>query len=183
VWNKGQTVGQKPPLTKAEIRAINAQLKSNGLLRDLTIFNLAIDSSLGASDLVRLRLKDIAKKGEVGSDITIVSTQTSRAVQFSISDATRTLIYAWIAEKKLKPSSYLFTSRVSGSPHLSVRQYARMVSDWVSLIGLNPKDYSTQSLRRSKPMLIYDKTRDLGAAMQQLGHARIRSTVRFLGIE
>jgi integrase len=183
VWNKGQTIGQKPPLTKKDIRAIGSKLKSAGYLRDLVLFHLAIDSSLGASDLVSLRLKDVAKSGEVFRSVTIGSTQTNHPVQFELSDATRDLIAAWSAEKKLKPGSYLFASRISDSPHISARQYARMVSDWVALIGLDPKDYSAQSLRRSKPMLIYSKTGDVSAAMMQLGHARLRSTVRFLGIE
>ena len=183
VWNKGQSIGQKPPLTKKEIRAINSKLKSANATRDLVLFNLAIDSSLGASDLVRLQLKDIAKKGEIASEVTIVSTQTNHDVQFEISAATRELLAQWVAEKNLKPANYLFASRINNSPHISARQYARMVADWISLIGLDSKNYSAQSLRRTKPMLIYGKTKDLGAAMMQLGHARLRSTVRFLGIQ
>ncbi len=182
VWNKGQIIGQKPPLAKKEIRAISNKLKNAASFRDLVLFSLAIDSSLGASDLVRLQLKDIAKKGKIAEKVTIVSTQTNHEVQFEISDDTQALIAEWVAEKNLKPSSYLFASRVSHSPHISARQYSRMVSDWVSLIGLNPKDYSAQSLRRTKPMLIYSKTKDLSAAMAQLGHARVRSTARYLGI-
>ena len=183
VWNKGQSVGQKPPMTKKEIRAINSKLKSADAVRDQVLFNLAIDSSLGASDLVRLQLKDIAKKGEIASKVTIISTQTNHEVQFEIGEATRALIAQWVAEKSLKPGNYLFASRINNSPHISARQYARMVADWISLIGLDPKNYSAQSLRRTKPMLIYGKTKDLGAAMTQLGHARLRSTVRYLGIE
>ncbi len=183
VWNKGQTVGQKPPLTKKEIRAISSKLKSAANMRDLVLFNLAIDSSLGASDLVRLQLKDLSKKGEIVSSANIVSSQTNNAVCFEISDTTRELIALWVEERKLKPGSYLFASRISDSPHISARQYARMVGDWMSLIGLDPKDYSAQSLRRTKPMLMYSKSKDLGAAMSQLGHARLRSTIRFLGIE
>jgi integrase len=183
VWNKGQTIGQKRPLTKKEIRAISSKLKSNSSMRDLILFNLAIDSSLGASDLVRLQLKDVAYKGEIASKASVISRQTNNEVQFEISEETRELIAAWVEEKKLKPGNYLFASRISDSPHISARQYSRMVADWMSLIGLDPKDYSAQSLRRTKPMLIYGKTKDLGAAMSQLGHARLRSTIRFLGIE
>ena len=182
VWNKGQTIGPKPPLTQKQINAIDRKLKSAMNLRDLILFNLAVESSLGASDLVRLQLKDIAKKGEVRSQVTLLSTQTNHAVQFEISESTRKLIGLWIAEKNLKPSSYLFSSRINDSPHISARQYARIVSEWIVLIGLDPKDYSAQSLRRSKPMMIYRKTKNLDAAMTQLGHARLRSTVRFLGI-
>lgn len=183
MWNKGQTIGQKPPLSKKEIRAINGKLRASDNLRDQVLFNLAIDSSLGASDLVRLQLRDIAKKGEIASMVTILSTQTNYEVQFEISEETRTLLRQWVAQKNLKPGSYLFSSRINSSPHISARQYSRMVAEWIGLIGLDQKDYSAQSLRRTKPMLIYAKTKDLAAAMTQLGHARLRSTVRYLGIE
>ena len=183
VWNKGQTIGQKPPLTLQQINAIRRKLKAGMNLRDLVLFNLAVESSLGASDLVRLKLKDVASKGVISELVTVLSTQTGHEVQFDISAATRALLEQWVAEKKLRPGSYLFASRINNSPHVSSRQYARIVAEWISLIGLDPKDYSAQSLRRSKPMMIYGKTKNLGAAMAQLGHARVRSTVRFLGIE
>jgi len=182
VWNKGQTIGQKPPLTPQQLNAIRRKLKAGKNLRDLVLFNLAVDSSLGASDLVRLQLKDIARKGVISELVTVLSTQTHHAVQFAISDATKELIEQWVAEKKLRPRSFLFASRISNSPHISARQYARIVSEWVALIGLDTKEYSAQSLRRSKPMMIYSKTNNLDAAMAQLGHARSRSTLRFLGI-
>ena len=182
VWNKGQTIGQKPPLTQKQLSALSRKLKSGSSLRDLLLFNLAVESSLGATDLIRLQLKDIARKGEILSSVTLSATRTSSAVQFDLSETTRALIAEWVAEKNLKLSSYLFASRISNSPHISARQYSRIVADWVRLIGLDPKDYSAQSLRRSKPMMIYTKTKNLGAAMAQLGHARQRSTVRFLGI-
>ena len=183
VWNKGQTIGQKPPLTQKQISAISRKLKAGSNQRDLMLFNLAVESSLGATDLVRLQVKDIARKGEILNLISLTATQNSKAVEFEISAATRALLEKWVTEKNLKPSSYLFASRISDSPHISARQYCRIVADWISPIGLDPKDYSSQSLRRSKPMMIYIKTKNLGAAMAQLGHARIRSTVRFLGIE
>lgn len=183
VWNKGQTIGQKPPLTQKQLNAISRKLKSANNLRDLVLFNLAVESSLGATDLVRLQLKDIAKKGEILSSVSLASTQTNHAVQFEISPATSALIAQWVAEKNLRPASYLFASRISDSPHISARQYSRIVADWISLIGLDPKDYSAQSLRRSKPMMMFIKSKNLDAVMAQLGHARVRSTVRFLGIE
>jgi len=183
VWNKGQTIGPKPPLTQKQINAIRGKLKSGGNLRDLVLFNLALESSLGATDLVQLQLKDIARKGEILSCVSLASKRTDQAVQFEISPASRALIEEWVVEKSLKPASYLFASRINDSPHISARQYSRIVADWISLIGLDPKDYSAQSLRRSKPMMMFIKTKNLNAAMAQLGHARMRSTVRFLGIE
>ncbi len=183
VWNKGQTIGQKPPLTQKQINAISRKLKSGNNLRDLVLFSLAVESSLGATDLVRLQLKDISRKGEILSWVSLASTQTNHTVQFEISPASSALIAEWVAEKNLRPASYLFASRINDSPHISARQYSRIVADWISLIGLDPKDYSSQSLRRSKPMMMFIKTKNLNAAMAQLGHARIRSTVRFLGID
>lgn len=183
VWNKGQTIGQKPPLTQKQINAISRKLKSGNNLRDLVLFSLAVESSLGATDLVRLQLKDISRKGEILSWVSLASTQTNHAVQFEISPASRALVEEWVAEKNLGPASYLFASRINDSPHISARQYSRIVADWISLIGLDPKGYSSQSLRRSKPMMMFIKTKNLNAAMAQLGHARIRSTVRFLGID
>lgn len=183
VWNKGQTIGQKPPLTQKQINAISRKLKSGNNLRDLVLFSLAVESSLGATDLVRLQLKDISRKGEILSWVSLASTQTNHTVQFEISPASRALVEEWVAEKNLRPASYLFASRINDSPHISARQYSRIVADWISLIGLDPKGYSSQSLRRSKPMMMFIKTKNLNAAMAQLGHARIRSTVRFLGID
>lgn len=182
VWNKGQTIGQKPPLTQKQIIAINRKLLAGVNTRDIVLFNLAVESSLGATDLVRVQVKDVCKKGVVQTSISLVSTQTNHEVLFELSVTTRESIEQWITEKKLKPSSYLFSSRINDSPHISARQYSRIVTEWISLIGLDPRDYSAQSLRRSKPMMIFTKTKDLDAAMAQLGHARLRSTLRFLGI-
>lgn len=183
VWNKGLAVGQKPPLNTRQINAVNKKLTAGPSLRDHVLFNLAIDSSLGATDLVRLRLKDLARKGSILQQVEILSSQTNHLVQFDLSENTQTLIARWVAEKDLRPASYLFASRISNSPHISARQYARIVAGWMTMIGLNPRHYSAQSLRRSKPMMMVQRSKNLDAAMAQLGHARARSTIRFLGIQ
>jgi integrase len=77
----------------------------------------------------------------------------------------------------------LFPSRFHASPHLSTRQYARLVRDWVSAIGLDPAGYGTHSLRRTKAALIYRKTGNLRAVQLLLGHTKVDSTVRYLGVE
>jgi integrase len=182
-WNKGKSIGQKLPLTLKEIRAIRNRLRSVQQTRDLVLFNLAIDSTLRACDLIQLRVRDISRGRRVASQVTIMQLQTNRLVQFEIADETRELLAAWIAQEKLKPEHHLFPSRMSESPHISTRQYARIVASWVSLIGLDPRVYGTQSLRRTKPTLIYRRTKSLEAAQVLLGHTRLRNTVRFLGIE
>lgn len=182
VWNKGLIVGQKPPLNARQLNAVGKKLTAGANLRDMVLFNLAVDSSLGATDLVQLKLKDLARKGTVMQQVSVMSTQTNHVVEFELSQTTQTLIARWALEKQLKPGSYLFASRISDSPHISARQYARIVAGWMVLVGLDPRDYSAQSLRRSKPMLMVQRTKNLNAAMAQLGHARLRSTLRFLGI-
>jgi len=109
--------------------------------------------------------------------------KTQRPVQFEITEQTRDAVSAWIAGARLTPEQFLFPSRVSASPHLSTRQYARIVGLWVSSIGRDPAAYGTHSMRRPKPTLIYRRTRNLRAVQLLLGHTKIESTVRYLGIE
>jgi hypothetical protein len=182
-WNKGKVIGRKLPLSLKHIRSIRIRLKSARQIRELALFNLAIDSNLNACDIVQLRVRDIAKGRRILSRTTIAQLQSERAIQFEITDETRDSVAAWIAHEKLKSDKYLFPSRLSESPHLSTRQYARLVSSWVRSIGLDPGAYGTESLRRTKAALIYRRTRSLLAAQLFLGHTRLRSTARFLGIE
>jgi integrase len=104
-------------------------------------------------------------------------------VQFEITEQTRDAVAAWIATAHLKPEQFLFPSRVLESPRLSTPQYARIVESWVSSIGLDPAAYGTHSLRRTKATLIYRRTRNLRAVQLLLGHTKLESTVRYLGIE
>ena len=182
-WNKGKLVGQKLPLKLQEIWAIRTRLQIEERVRDLALFNLAVDSKLRASDLVRLRLSDLATSGHVSSRATILQKKTGRPVQFEITPRTRDAVEAWIGEAKIKTSSYLFPSRLHSSLHLSTRQYARLVESWVSVVGLDRSLYGTHSLRRTKASLIYRQTKNLRAIQLLLGHAKLESTVRYLGIE
>ena len=109
--------------------------------------------------------------------------KTQRPVQFEITALTREALEAWIKSARLKPDSFLFPSRVHDSPHLGTRQYARIVHDWVEEIGLDPTAYGTHSMRRTKPALIYRGTKNLRAVQLLLGHSKLESTVRYLGID
>ena len=136
-WNKGKLVGQKLPLKLKEIWAIRVRLHLAGKTRDLALFNLAIDSKLRGSDLVRIRVSDICNSGIVSSRAMILQKKTSQPVQFEITERTRETITEWIAIGRLSGGDYLFPSRIASSPHLSTRQYARIVERWVSDIGLD----------------------------------------------
>ncbi len=182
-WNKGKLIGQKPPLKLKEIWAIRIRLQLAHRLRDLAVFNLAIDSKLRGCDLVRLRVCDVAQGGRVAARASVMQRKTQRAVQFEITEQTRAAVAAWIAKAKLRSDQFLFPSRITKSPHLSTRQYARLLKSWVAAIGLDPYAYGTHSLRRTKVTLIYRRTKNLRAIQLLLGHTKLESTVRYLGIE
>ena len=182
-WNKGKLMGQKSPLAPQEIWAIRIRLQNEGRRRDLALFNLAIDSKLRASDLLKIRVSDIASNGRAHSRAIVSQQKTKQPVRFEITERTRKSIDRWIEVGNLVSSSYLFPSRQHASPHLSIRQYARIVESWVSGIGLNSTAYGTHSLRRTKATLIYRRTKNLRAVQLLLGHSNLDSTVRYLGIE
>jgi len=182
-WNKGKLIGQKPPLKLKEIWAIRIRLQISNRIRDLALFNLAIDSKLRACDLVKLKVSDICHGGVISRRAMVLQQKTHTPVQFEITDQTREAVAAWLKKANLSSTDYLFKSRVRGSEHLSTRQYARIVESWVAVIGLDPTAYGTHSLRRTKATLIYRRTKNLRAIQLLLGHTKLESTVRYLGIE
>lgn len=182
-WNKGKLIGQKVPLKLKEIWAIRIRLQINKRHRDLALFNLAIDSKLRACDLLKLKVSDISQGSQVASRAMVMQQKTGWAVQFEITEQTRQVVSEWIRRANLSSSDFLFPSRMLRSPHLSTRQYARIVESWVASIGLNPMAYGTHSMRRTKASLIYKRTKNLRAVQLLLGHTKLESTVRYLGIE
>ena len=170
-WNKGKLVGQKPPLKPKDIWAIRIQLQNAHQARDLAMFNLAIDSKLRGCDRVNLHVRDITHCNQILPRAMVVQQKTQRPVQFELTEPTRTAVSAWIEKAKLKPEQCLFPSRVSKSPHVSTRQYARIVHQWVAAIGLDPTVYGTNTMRRTKATLIYRRTKNLRAFQLLLGHS------------
>ncbi len=182
-WNKGKLVGQKSPLKLKDIWAIRIRLQLNNKLRDLALFNLAIDSKLRACDLTKLKVSDVANSGRVGNRAMIMQQKTKTPVQFELMEQTRDSLTKWIEYARLGAAGYLFPSRVNRGDHLSTRQYARIVKGWIESSGLDPAAYGTHSLRRTKASLIYRRTKNLRAVQLLLGHTKLESTVRYLGIE
>ena len=182
-WNKGKLIGQKPPLKLNEIWGVRIRLQLARKYRELALFNLAIDSKLRACDLVSLRVQDVLNGGNVTTRTIIMQRKTQQSVQFELTLQTRLSIETWINNAGLKAHDYLFPSRLSSFDHLSTRQYARLVSKWISSIGLDPTTYGTHSLRRAKASLFYKRTHNLRAIQLLLGHTKLESTVKHLGIE
>jgi len=176
-WNKGKLVGQKAPFKLKEIWAIRVRLQMAGACRELALFNLAVDSKLRACDLVQLRVRDVCHGQSMASRALILQQKTQRPVQFEITEPTRVAVSAWIKKSALNSEDFLFPSRIQESPHLSTRQYARIVDSWVQLLGLDTTSYGTHALRRTKATLIYRRTKNLRAVQLLLGHSKLESTV------
>lgn len=148
-----------------------------------TLFNLGIDSKLRGCDLVALKVRDVCHGDQMATRAIVMQHKTQRPVQFEITLATREALQAWIKQAELKPEDFLFPSRLHASPHLGTRQYARILGHWVDELGLDRADYGTHSMRRTKATLIYRRTKNLRAVQLLLGHSKLESTVRYLGIE
>ncbi len=182
-WNKGRLIGQKRPLKLQEIWGIRIRLQLEENSRELALFNLAIDSKLRGCDLLQLRVSDVMQGGRIRSRTQITQQKTQRPVQFEITEQTRASLEDWISEVHLRSFDYLFPTRVRSSPHLSTRQYSRIVDKWVTQVGLDPTLYGTHTMRRTKASLIYRRTKNLRAIQLLLGHSKLESTVRYLGID
>jgi integrase len=182
-WNAGQNVGPKRPLKPRDIWAIRFYLDEHRRLRDRALFDLAIDSKLRGCDLVKLKISDVFSGRDIRNRSTVIQQKTGRPVQFEIMSEARKSLTTWLERRRGNSHDFLFPSRVDYLGHLGTRQYARLVDEWVSTVGLDQREYGTHSLRRTKASLIYKATGNLRAIQILLGHTNIENTVRYLGVD
>jgi integrase len=182
-WNKGKLTGAKPPLRPKHVWSIRAKLQMADRKRDLALFNLAIDSKLRGCDVVAVKVDDIAPHGYAVDRAMVRQKKTGRPVQFELTEQTRQALDDYLSVTNRKRGDFLFTAQRQPDRPLSIRQYARLVGAWISGIGLDRCLFGTHSLRRTKATLIYRRTGNLRAVQLLLGHTKIESTVRYLGIE
>jgi integrase len=181
--NAGNMVGAKRPLKPRDVSAIRFFLDEHRRLRDRALFDLAIDSKLRGCDIVKMKIGDIAAGGEIRNRATVMQQKTKRPVQFELMTEARQTLLTWLNRRGGSIEDFIFPSRVNYMGHLSIRQYARLVDEWVSAVGLNVHEYGTHSLRRTKASLIYKATGNLRAIQILLGHSNIENTVRYLGVD
>lgn len=183
VWNAGKTVGTKRPLTQKQIWAVRFFLDREGRLRDRALFDLAIDSKLRGCDLVKIKIGDLVSGPDIRTRAIVMQQKTGRPVQFELTADVRASLLAWLERRGGTIHDYAFPSRVDHAGHLSTRQYARLVDEWVVAVGLRRAEYGTHSLRRTKASMIYKATGNLRAIQILLGHTKIENTVRYLGVD
>jgi integrase len=172
-WNKGKLVGPKPPLRPSHVWSIRAKLQIERRVRDLALFNLAIDSKLRGCDVVSLRVDDVAPNGYALDRATVRQRKTGRPVRFELTEQTRQSLDEYLRLTARKAGDFLFAGRGDSRRGLTTRQYARLVSTWIASISLDPLKFGTHSLRRTKATLIYRRTGNLRAVQLLLGHTKI----------
>jgi integrase len=154
-WNKGKLTGAKPPLRPKHVWSIRTKLQIEGRTRDLAMFNLAIDSKLRGCDVVALKVDDVAPGGYAVDRATVRQKKTGQSVRFEITEHARQAVDDYLRTTGKKPGEFLFSGRDGPGRNISTRQYARLVSEWIASIGLDPHLFGTHSLRRTKATLIY----------------------------
>lgn len=182
-WNAGKQVGAKKALKVKQIWLIRFFLDRECRMRDRALFDLAIDSKLRGCDLVKMKIGSLVSGPVIRNRSMVIQQKTGRPVQFEITADTRASLLAWLERRGGSADDFAFPSRVDPDGHLSTRQYARLVDEWVTAIGLRPEEYGTHSLRRTKAALIYKATGNLRAIQILLGHTKIDNTVRYLGVD
>lgn len=182
-WNAGKTVGTKRPLTQKQIWAVRFFLDREGRLRDWALFDLAIDSKLRGCDLVKIKIGDLVSGADIRTRAMVIQQKTGKPVQFELTADVRASLLTWLERRGGTVHDYAFPSRVDHAGHLSTRQYARLVDEWVDAVGLRRAEYGTHSLRRTKASMIYKATGNLRAIQILLGHTKIENTVRYLGVD
>jgi len=182
-WNKGKLTGAKPPLRPKHVWSIRTKLQVEGRTRDLVMFNLAIDSKLRGCDVIALKVENVAPGGYAVDRATVRQKKTGQPVRFELTETTRQAVDDYLKAAGKKPVEFLFPGRHGPGRSMSTRQYARLVCGWIASIGLDPYLFGTHSLRRTKAALIYRRTGNLRAVQLLLGHTKIESTIRYLGIE
>jgi len=182
-WNEGRLLGAKRALKPQQVWAIRFFLDQHKRLRDRALSDFSIDSKLRGCDIVKVRISDIVSGGRIRDRAVVVQQKTKKPVQFEIVEPARKTLPAWLERRGGTLNDYVFPSRNDYMAHMSTRQYARLVREWVEGIGLAAQDYGTHSMRRTKASIIYKATGNLRAVQILLGHAKIESTVRYLGVD
>lgn len=183
-WNKGRSVGQKEPLTLEQARCVRDYLCDEGRLRDLALFATAFDTMLRAVDLLKLRVDDVRRiDGSIRKEFNIRQQKTGYGNLVGLTRYTQQVLEFWIDEADLGAEDPLFINLRSAIHRpISSDQYRKLVKHWVAAIGLDPRDYSSHSLRRSKAVMVHEESRKIEAVRRLLGQQSVQSTQVYLGV-
>jgi integrase len=184
-WNKGKSVGQKAPFSPRDVQTIKQILANAGNLRDLALFSVGIDTMLRGADLLTLKVEDVTDHtGTVVEQFAVGQQKTGKGTVVALLPYSREVLTQWITISGKLPWQYLFTSmRKNTTQPLSTTQYRRLVKRWAASARLDPRKFSTHSLRRTKATLVYQHTHNVEVVRQLLGQSSVAATSAYLGIE
>ena len=176
--------GQKQPLTLDQVQQLDKLLLSSHQYRDRAILWVGIDGFLRSCDLLSLRVWDVqASTGEIRTNFNIRQRKTSEGVCIALSQSAREAVHDWLIESGKTKSDYLFTRTRSGKSPLSTSALRRLVKRWAVALNLPPEQYAGHTLRRTKSSYLYSQGVRVEIIQLLLGHAGLRSTTRYLGID
>ena len=184
-WNKGKSVGQKSPFSPRDVQTIKQILANEVNLRDLALFSIGIDTMLCGVDLLALKVEDVTDHaGEIVEECTIGQQKTGKGTVVALLPYRRQILKRWIEASSKLPWQYLFTGvRKNKDRPITTNQYRRLVNRWAAYAKLDPRKFSTHSLRRTKAALVYQYTHNVEAVRQLLGHSSVAATSAYLGID
>jgi integrase len=184
-WNKGKSVGQKAPFSPRDVQTIKQLLTNAGNLRDLVLFSMGIDTMLRGVDLLGLKVEDVTDHtGTVVEQCTVGQQKTGKSTVVALLPYSREVLTRWITLSDKLPWHYLFTSgRTNPAQPLSTTQYRRLVKRWAASARLDPRKFSTHSVRRTKAILVYHHTHNVEVVRQLLGQSSVAATSAYLGID
>jgi integrase len=182
-WNKNKSVGQKKPFTPRQIEMLKEFLGNAGKVKELALFSLGIDSMLRCSDLLKLKVEDVSDfKGKIKSTIQLRQKKTSQGHQVRIGKSTIKALENLIKKEKKFEDDYLFTTERYPRKAMGRVYYSGLIKEWCKYLHLDPRDYSTHSIRRTRASIVYKQTGNIEAVRQLLGQKSVTSTSAYLNL-
>jgi integrase len=187
-WNKNKAVGQKKAFTPKQLEMIREFLANQGKLMEITLLNLGVDTMLRYSDLSKLKVEDVLDWNDnVKSEINLKQKKTKHSHMVTLSDKTKRCLKEWIKQSKKSGEDYIFTARTRGEAYkkskISRTTYTDYIKEWAKYLHLDPANYASHTLRRTKAAFLYDKGISIEVIRVLLGQKSIESTKEYLGIE
>ena len=173
----------KRPLNENQIKTLR-KLVDEKPLQSL-LLNLGVDLMLRSSDLLKLKVSDVMNEsGTPKTEVKVTQKKTGKTtMSIPLSPNSIKVIKKFLIDRQL--TDFIFTGQMSHFTRkpISTQQYAKIVKKWMQSIAVEDvSQYSTHSLRKSKPTVIYNRTKNVDAVRRLLGQSSVTATSTYLGV-
>jgi integrase len=187
-WNKNKSVGQKKAFTPRQIEVLRQHLVEEGKTMELALLNFGLDTMLRYGDTSKTKVEDVLDhNGSIRDVVNLKQQKTKNSHLVKLYDTSKESIKKWINESKKYEDDYLFTATFKGvsqrKEKISLTTYSRIIKNWSEYLGLDPKDYASHTLRRTRAVFLYKNNVDIETIRILLGQKSIESTKNYLGVE